>query len=139
VSVVEPPQPVEPPGPSFSRDAWRAVRISWWIVSIVVALGFAAPLILPEASILEISEALKSPSHSPDACALCGMTRAGLILFRGDLRTALALHPFSLVAFCAVTLNSFAAGASIVGAVRVPAKPEPRSSPTRSGDQPCKS
>ena len=67
------------------RDALLPV----WLVTAAVGVStVVAPLLVPEAILLQASAALQAPDHVPGSCALCGMTRAFLAIARGDFGAA---------------------------------------------------
>lgn len=101
--------------PTASRPAvrWKlrlrgtAIALACWILLIVARANLPERLSVPACSF---------PATTGYPCPSCGMTRAMVAMTRGDIVTAVRLHPFSVMLFAAIVIVAiFGAAEALTG------------------------
>lgn len=90
--------PPAAPGPAARRKLrlrGAAIALACWILLMVARVNLGERLNVPACSFL---------ATTGYPCPSCGMTRGMVAMTRGDIVTALRLHPFSVVLFAAIVL-----------------------------------
>jgi hypothetical protein len=74
----------------------KAFLIVWNIVSIVILFGFLCLILLPQSFILKTLPICVYQQANQQACFLCGMGRALILIARGYFSAAMGMNHLSL-------------------------------------------
>jgi len=83
----------------------RAFIVVWLILSVGAAAILSAFLVLPEETILGLSQRGRLPSHGDSPCPFCGMTRGFLAISNGDAGRAVSINRGAVPLFAGFVLN----------------------------------
>ena len=92
---------------SVPYEVQTACIAVWLIVSTILFLVSSGCFLLPEDTVLSLSNACKLPHDNHESSPLFGMTRAFLEITHWNFRNAIAYNHLSVVLFGSIVVNQF--------------------------------
>lgn len=96
----------------------RALLLAWLCLSGALLPVLLSPWLLPEATLFELAGRCKTGHAGGRTCPLCGMTRAFLLISRGQLDQAKRLNRASVPLYGGMVANDLLAAATSIFLVR---------------------
>ena len=84
----------------------RAIRYAWFVVSLMVLLCIASPLVVSPEVIGRLAPDCVWRSRFGHRCSCCGMTRAFTLIARGRFADAVKANRYSVIVYGVGVINS---------------------------------